>query len=103
MSDLPERPALRPIELKETVARGEQAFVFRDPLRLADQIIVLPLVGVAVCELLDGTRTLPEVADEFERRHKSRIAVEQVEGLVRALDDVCLLQGGRARAAIDAW
>lgn len=103
MKDLPERPAIRPIEVKETVARGEPAFVLKDPLRLADQVIVLPMVGIAVAELLDGTRTIPEVAEEFERRHKVKIGREQIEGLLSALDEVCLLEGGRARSVIAAW
>ena len=84
MSDLPERPAIRPVEVKEIDLKGQRGFWLKDPLRLSDAVLVVPPVGLAVWELLDGTRTLRDVARAFEERYGFEIGIEPIRTLVGA-------------------
>src|ERR1700722_7634255 len=103
MTDLPERPAIRSIEVKETQDKGQRVFVLRDPLRLSDDVVVVNIVGVAICEFLDGPRTSPELARAFERAHGVKLQEEQIAGLVRGLDAACLFKGGKAQSVLETW
>ena len=99
----PERPRLRPVEVKPAQHEGEQVYVLVDPLKLADRPAILHMAGLALTELLDGSRTIPEVAVEFTTRFGIRVEHDQVEALVRQLDEALLLEGGRFVASVDAW
>jgi predicted class III extradiol MEMO1 family dioxygenase len=102
-SDLSERPQIRPVEVKAAVHKGERVFVLSDPLKLSDKQVLLPLAGLALVELFDGTRTIPELAAEFTKRYGIRMEVEQVLGLATALDQALLLAGGKIEAAIESF
>ncbi len=104
MTGLPERPAIRPtIEVKELRDGAQPAYHLKDPLRLSEEPLVVTLGGLAICQLLDGTRTVKEVAATFKERHGFDLASEQIEELVRVLDTACLLEGGRAFTLLEAW
>lgn len=100
-----ERPSLRPgleaipVELEEAPGR---VFLLRDPFRLAESP-ALPPAGLAVAALLDGRRTLSEVAEELEARHGLRPSLEQLRALVRQLDEALLLEGPRLEEQLDAF
>jgi len=101
---LPARPAIRSsIEVKQIEHQGEAVFLLRDILKVSDAHLPLTPVGIAICQLLDGERTLSEIARGFEERHEIPIKVEQVEELVGILDEAGFLEGGKALAAIEAW
>jgi AmmeMemoRadiSam system protein B len=102
---IPERPRLRMVEAKPVQTKeGEQLVLLEDPLALSDEKQVLvPIGGLYVCQLLDGTRTIDEVARDFQARHKVAIPKEQIEALVKGLDEALLLAGDRAMNAVAAW
>ena len=82
----------------------EQVYVLRDPFKLApERQVALPLAGVALISLMDGSRTPQELADEFQRRHGFRPELEQVRALVQALDEALLLEGPALGAALEIF
>ncbi len=100
MSDgLPARPALRPlvqalpVEADAVPGASQPLFALRDPFKLADGNLVLSAGGLALAGLLDGSRTLAEALQEFERRFGVPLPAEQGEALVRALQEALLLEG----------
>lgn len=101
-----ERPSLRPglqaipVEVEEIP--GGRVFLLQDPYRLAESP-ALPPAGLAVAALLDGRRTLDEVAREVEARHGLRPPLDQLRALVLQLDQACCLEGPRLEARIEAF
>lgn len=104
-----DRPRLRPfIQALPLGSAGETGdgplFVLRDPFKLVPgRELVLPLAGVALVQLVDGSRDLDELAAEFERRHGARPGREQVQAVVQALRDALLLEGPQVEAALEAF
>src|SRR5580658_6952331 len=103
MSELPERPLLRGLDVKQFAERGQTLYGLTDPLKVSNEAIGLNVTGILVCQLLDGTRTIAEVVQEFKKRHGIEIGSDSVEQLVRALDRALFLQGERVRAALEEW
>ncbi len=99
----PGRPLLRYLDVKQVEDKGEPLFVLRDPLRVTDEVRVLNVAQIAICQLLDGTRTPKEIAQEFEKRHGVKAPVEQVEKFLEMLDQSLFLQGERVALALAQW
>src|SRR5690606_34519079 len=64
-----------------------------DPWKLSPRQLILPLPGLMIAALLDGTRTLAEVQAEFVRRHGVEVPLTKVQELRDALDEALLLEG----------
>lgn len=103
MSELPARPALRYLDVAQREHEGQTLFVIRDPLKVSDEVMGLNRVGIAIAALLDGTRTIPEAAREFEKRYGIAIPEEQIESLAGAFEKALFLQGDGVRAALEKW
>jgi AmmeMemoRadiSam system protein B len=99
----PGRPLLRYLDVKQVEDKGEPLFVLRDPLRVSDEVRVLNVAQIAICQLLDGTRTPREIAIEFEKRHGVKAPVDQVEKFLEMLDESLFLQGERVTEALARW
>jgi AmmeMemoRadiSam system protein B len=100
--ELPLRPALRSCLEPVPVRDPELGLVYllRDPFRLAEGSPALPPAGLLVASLLDGTRSLREVAAEISAKHGVQPPLEQLQALVRALAEACLLEGPHVQAAL---
>jgi len=95
---LPQHPRLRRVEsfpINQT--GGEVAFALRDPEGFSGSVVV-PYVAAALASLMDGTRTIPGIQDDFKRQFGQTIALADIEQLVRDLDDRLLLDTDRFRA-----
>lgn len=100
----PERPRLRPIEVRPTTHEGEQIFILKDPLRLSPHpAIGLTLPGMAVAQFFDGERTLEDVQAALARQYGAVFPLEAVTAVARQLDEALFLEGPRAQAALEAW
>lgn len=101
---LPERPRLRPLDAypihNPGAANPQQRHLLalRDPSGVADGVVTLPPLGVAVIDLCDGTRTLDQICAEFQRRHRSALSRESLVALLQRLDDGLMLDSPRFRA-----
>jgi AmmeMemoRadiSam system protein B len=102
MSD-PERPALRYVDVKKVEHEGQPLFVLQDPFRLSASVVGLRTVELAIVDLLDGRHTLKEVAQDLEQHYGVVVSVEDMAGLVRALDEALFLRSERLEAVVAAW
>ncbi len=91
------RPRLRPLELFPVDADGEVLICVRDPSGLAPRAF-LRRPAALLSVLCDGTRTIPEVAQEFTRRTGAGVTDAIVENLVSQLDEALFLEGPRLAA-----
>lgn len=102
MSD--DRPRLRPyveaLPTKLEQLGDEVVYVLKDPWKLSARQVILPLPGLVLASLFDGTRTLPEVQAEFARRHQVDVPLARVEELKEALEEALLLEGPHLDRAV---
>ena len=103
----PERPALRPVEIVPVRTEHGSAVAMHDPQQIAPQPLVLSTGAVLVLEQLDGEHTLRDAQAEICRRTGHIVPMEQIENLVRALDEHLFLDSPRfaeaSRALRDAF
>jgi AmmeMemoRadiSam system protein B len=93
-----ERPRLRRLEnFPVNQSTGEVLFALRDPEGFGNSV-VLPHTAALLASLMDGSRTVAELADHFEERTRQPVDLEDIEQLVRDLDDRLLLDSPRYRA-----
>src|SRR6202042_2639329 len=77
-------------------ADGEVLFALRDPEGFSGAIVI-PYAAARLVALMDGERTMAEIQSEFERQIGQPVAVEDIEGLVRQLDERYFLENDRFR------
>ncbi len=93
-----ERPRLRRLEsFPVNQSSGEVVFALRDPEGFGNSV-VLPHAAALLASLMDGSRTLGELASAFEARTRESVDLADIEQLVHDLDDRMLLDTPRYRA-----
>jgi len=92
---LAEHPRLRPIEVFPIHERGRRSFVLRDPADPKISPIVVSDGAGDVLALLDGRRTLAELASALLLRGAT-IAETQLRSFLTRLDEAGFLDGPRA-------
>lgn len=93
-----EHPRLRRIEsFPVNQPSGEVVFALRDPEGFGSSV-VLPHPAALLASLMDGSRTVGELASAFTERTRQPVDLEDVEQLIRDLDDRLLLDTPRFRA-----
>jgi AmmeMemoRadiSam system protein B len=92
---LAEHPRLRPIEVFPIQERSRRSFVLRDPADPKISPIVVSDGAGEVLALLDGRRTLPELAAALLLRGAT-IAETQLRSFLTRLDEAGFLDGPRA-------
>ena len=97
ITGLDERPALRGLEAIPFVQDGRTAILLRDPLQIGTRAVAVSPDFYWLMLLLDGTRTIAELQDEFSRRAGQPFQKNQLITLLRQLDDLLFLDGDRFR------
>lgn len=92
------RPRLRPLELKWVHEGTGQALMMRDPSGIAPRAVYVPPTVALLLGYCDGERDLAGIRAAFEARTGQRVASEQVEGILRQLDELLFLDSPRFRA-----
>lgn len=95
---LPERPALRPGIQPVRVQHADlpqdlELFALKDPFRLSQEQLLLPVPLLALASLCDGTRTVAELQRDFAQEYGPELPLERIEELVEALERTLLLSG----------
>ena len=90
-----EYPKLRPLNLRWIQWEGKEALVLQDPLRMAENSLVVPRPLTPFFALLDGLRNAEEIAAGFLLRTGVSVPADQVASFVQALDDALLLENQR--------
>ncbi|MGD9719607.1 MAG: AmmeMemoRadiSam system protein B [Pirellulales bacterium] len=97
-TSLPERPRLRRVEgFPVSQPSGETLFALRDPEGFSGSI-VLPYQAAVLVSLMDGNRTLADLCAALKERLGHDVAAQDVEQVVRDLDQRFYLDNARFRA-----
>ncbi len=95
-----ERPKLRTIDIVPVQFDGRPHLLLRDPLQLTDKMLVVSPQAGLLLALLDGTRTLREIQVDLMRLTGELVMSEQIEGLLRQLDECLFLENERFKEAL---
>lgn len=99
MDDPARYPRLRPVDLRPIVRNGRQYVVVRDPLRLSEQMVMIPQTLAPALALCDGTRDLRAIRAALMVRYGVRVNEETLRSLIATLDELYLLENERFREA----
>jgi len=88
-------PKLRPLDSTPVQQGGKYYILLRDPLRLAEQQIIIPHEIAPVLALFDGTRDAGALRAALAVRYGQNISVDEIHLLTSALDDAYLLENDR--------
>lgn len=99
MDDPTPYPRLRPVDLRPIVRNGRRYVVVRDPLRISEQMIMIPQTLAPALALCDGTRDLRAIRASLMVRYGIRLDEEALRSLIATLDELCLLENERFREA----
>lgn len=100
--DLPEYPLLRPIEAFPIEHNGERHVMLRDPFRICEHPLVVNEPTVYILSMFDGAHTIVDIQTEILKRAQEMIPREIIEGLVRQLEEVNMLDSPGFRARFEA-
>lgn len=95
MTALPEYPKLRDLEIFPLQAEGKRLVGFRDPLRLVEDIVVIPQELLFVVSRFDGSHTLRDIQAEYLCLSGEMLFSEQILELTQRLDEHYLLDSER--------
>lgn len=90
-----EYPRLRPVEAFPTTVRGQQVICLRDPMHYTDAIVSVPPQTAVILGLFDGRNSLLDIQAAFARRFGSLLFREQLDEIIRSLDECLLLDSPR--------
>ena len=94
MSEQPQpRPKLRPVEGFPIQDDDQPMILLRDPLGLTIGDIALSLEAYFVATLMDGSRELPEIQNEFFRHAGQMLRSDQLTELIKGLRQARYLEG----------
>jgi AmmeMemoRadiSam system protein B len=94
-------PQLRPLNVQWTEWEGQPMVSLQDPLRLGSDGILVPQAVAPLLALCDGTGSLGDLGTGFLLRTGVTLSPGQVESLIRALDEACMLDNHRYQQALD--
>lgn len=97
-----ERPRLRPLELKWVQDGADRRLFLRDPSGIAPHAVLVPPLVAVLLSLCDGERDLAGIRAAFELRTGHDIPAEQVEAILRQIDEALFLDSPRFRDRRDA-
>jgi AmmeMemoRadiSam system protein B len=89
-------PRLRLLEPIPVEVKGQQLVVLRDPMRTIPHDVSVGVPVYMLLTLMDGERTLPEIRRDFQERFGGEVTEQELEALVRQLDEALLLDNERS-------
>jgi hypothetical protein len=94
------RPKLRPLDIRPAYQGGRRLLILRDPLGLTDRTLLIPARLGPVLGLLDGTRDRHAIQAALAVRFGTAPSLAEIDELLAALDEACMLDNARAAAAM---
>lgn len=92
-------PMLRKVDPIPVVVQGIQAIALKDPFQLCDTMVCVHREALPVLALLDGHHSILDIQEELTRRAGRIVYVDEINSVLEKLDEACLLEGERFRAA----
>ena len=97
-----EKPQIRFIEAIPYEKDGKELVVLRDTEGIAREALAVSRDVAFMVSLMDGTNTLRDIQAAFMRASGQMVYMEQIEGLVKALDQNLFLYNDRYMAHVKA-
>ena len=101
------KPRLRLVQAIPYDSGGERLVCLRDNSGISQKTVVLPMRAFYLAALMDGGRTLGQIRAEYVQRFGDSLQMDQLERMVRELDEALMLEGERfeteRRAALHAF
>ena len=82
-----ELPKLRSLNLRWVQWEGQEVLSLQDPLRLGEDLVMVPRPLVPILSILDGTRDLDSLRAGFLLRTGIPIPPGQMESFIQSLDE----------------
>lgn len=86
-----DKPKIRPVEAFPVEQKGQTLVCLRDPSALAPEPVLLGMGAYFLVTLFDGSNDLRDIQAAFTRRFGDLLPLEQLEGLITALDSAGFL------------
>lgn len=93
-------PRLRPLAVSRVRHEGLEYYALKDPLRLSEQTLLVPEPLGPLLMLLDGARTLEQVAADLAIRFGLKLEHDHILTLVATLSDGLLLEDDQFRETL---
>ncbi len=91
-------PKLRQIDAFPLETSGRKTIGLRDPSSLGDKVVVVSQPTFFVITLFDGKHSLLDIKAEYMRKYGEMLFTENLEEIVKQLDDNYLLENERYEA-----
>lgn len=98
MSIAHEYPKLRDLEVFPLQAEGKRLVGFRDPLRMVENVVVIPQQLFFIVSLFDGNHSIRDIQAEYLRLSGEMLFADQILELAQSLDQHYLLDTDRFHA-----
>ncbi|GAB4579910.1 MAG: hypothetical protein Fur0022_26490 [Anaerolineales bacterium] len=92
-------PKLRPIQPEPIFYQGQHYFLLRDPLRLKENIMLLPDVLLPLLFLCDGTRDKETILSQISAHFEINLGADVLDHFLSVFDEMYLLENERAAQA----
>jgi AmmeMemoRadiSam system protein B len=86
-----ENPKVRWVEAHPIVQDGKELILIRDTEGITEHALIVPKEVAFMISLMDGTRALRDIQEEYMRVCGELVYLEHIQGLVDALDSHLLL------------
>ena len=90
-------PKLRNVEVFPVQMEGRKLICFRDPQRIAENMVFLPQGALFFVSLFDGNHSIRDIQVEYMRRFGELIYSDQIVEIAEYLDQNYLLENERFR------
>lgn len=94
-----QRPKLRPLDPQPLVYQGQASLLLRDPLRLAQDALIVPQYLAPLLLLCDGERDIPTIAAILDQHFRLPVRPDTIRQFIQMCDQMCLLDNQRAAEA----
>lgn len=97
-----ERPLFRNIMAVPADSDGRRMISIYDPENYSDQSLMVSSTAFYLMTLMDGVRDIEKIEEEFFRITGQRVGLDNLRGLVKALDEALFLDNDRFKARKEA-
>lgn len=90
-------PKLRAVEVFPVTMDGQDLICFRDPMKIAENMVFLSTQALPIITLFDGNHSVQDIQAEYMRAHGELLSREQIMEVALGLDKYYLLDSDRFR------
>ncbi len=99
MSSIPAKPHIRPLDFQPVFHKGQQMWFLRDPYQISPYQLIFPPLLAQMLMYCDGQHTMPQIQAALSKDAGFPVPMHHLEDAITQLDEACLLENDRFRAA----